>query len=288
MGSEKIRRITSFLILGLLLVGTGIVTGCGSKTTETPTPGQNTPAALSGSLTIAGSTSVQPFSEVLAEEFMAKNKGVQINVQGGGSSVGIEAAVTGAAQIGASSRAVKAEETAKGLTATTIALDGIAVVVNPANTLTGLTTEQVMNIYLGNIKNWNELGGPDAVITVVTREEGSGTRDAFSEIVLAKKDMIKTAIVQNSTGAVRTTVAGDKNAIGYVSLSSLNQEVKALDINGAAANEANVKAGTYKIQRPFIYVTKGAPSGLAQAFIDYVLSPEGQQLIVEEGAFSIK
>ncbi|MDD4775555.1 MAG: phosphate ABC transporter substrate-binding protein [Syntrophomonas sp.] len=288
MGSEKIRRITSFLILGLLLVGTGIVTGCGSKTTETPTPGQNTPAALSGSLTIAGSTSVQPFSEVLAEEFMAKNKGVQINVQGGGSSVGIEAAVTGAAQIGASSRAVKAEETAKGLTATTIALDGIAVVVNPANTLTGLTTEQVMNIYLGNIKNWNEVGGPDAVITVVTREEGSGTRDAFSEIVLAKKDIIKTAIVQNSTGAVRTTVAGDKNAIGYVSLSSLNQEVKALDINGAAANEANVKAGTYKIQRPFIYVTKGAPSGLAQAFIDYVLSPEGQQLIVEEGAFSIK
>jgi len=288
MGSEKIRRITSFLILGLLLVGTGIVTGCGSKTTETPTPGQNSPAALSGSLTIAGSTSVQPFSEVLAEEFMAKNKGVQINVQGGGSSVGIEAAVTGAAQIGASSRAVKAEETAKGLTATTIALDGIAVVVNPANTLTGLTTEQVMNIYLGNIKNWNEVGGPDAVITVVTREEGSGTRDAFSEIVLAKKDIIKTAIVQNSTGAVRTTVAGDKNAIGYVSLSSLNQEVKALDINGAAANEANVKAGTYKIQRPFIYVTKGAPSGLAQAFIDYVLSPEGQQLIVEEGAFSIK
>lgn len=288
MGSEKIRRITSFLILGLLLVGTGIVTGCGSKTTETPTPGQNTPAALSGSLTIAGSTSVQPFSEVLAEEFMAKNKGVQINVQGGGSSVGIEAAVTGAAQIGASSRAVKAEETAKGLTATIIALDGIAVVVNPANTLTGLTTEQVMNIYLGNIKNWNEVGGPDAVITVVTREEGSGTRDAFSEIVLAKKDIIKTAIVQNSTGAVRTTVAGDKNAIGYVSLSSLNQEVKALDINGAAANEANVKAGTYKIQRPFIYVTKGAPSGLAQAFIDYVLSPEGQQLIVEEGAFSIK
>lgn len=288
MGSEKIRRITSFLILGLLLVGTGIVTGCGSKTTETPTPGQNTPAALSGSLTIAGSTSVQPFSEVLAEEFMAKNKGVQINVQGGGSSVGIEAAVTGAAQVGASSRAVKPEETAKGLTATTIALDGIAVVVNPANTLTGLTTEQVMNIYLGNIKNWNEVGGPDAVITVVTREEGSGTRDAFSEIVLAKKDIIKTAIVQNSTGAVRTTVAGDKNAIGYVSLSSLNQEVKALDINGAAANEANVKAGTYKIQRPFIYVTKGAPSGLAQAFIDYVLSPEGQQLIVEEGAFSIK
>jgi phosphate transport system substrate-binding protein len=231
---------------------------------------------------------VQPFSEVLAEEFKAKNPGVQINVQGGGSSVGIEAAVSGAAQIGASSRGLKAEEKAQGLVDTTIALDGIAIVVNPANSVPGLKTEQVMNIYLGNIKNWKEVGGPDAVITVVTREEGSGTRDAFSDLVMAKKDIVKTAIVQNSTGAVRTTVASDKNAIGYISLASMNQEVKAVDIDGAAASEANVKAGTYKIQRPFLYATKGNPDGLAKAFIDFVLSPEGQQLIVEEGAFSVK
>lgn len=287
MKSQKIRRITSFILLGLLLIGTGIVAGCGQKQTENqPTP--NTPAALSGALTIAGSTSVQPFSEVLAEKFMADNKGVQINVQGGGSSVGIEAAVSGAANIGASSRALKDEEKAKGLVDTKIALDGIAVVVNPANTVTGLKAEQVMNIYLGNIKNWKEVGGPDAPITVVTREEGSGTRDAFVELVLAKKEIIKTAIVQNSTGAVRTTVAGDKNAIGYVSMASLKPEVKALQIDGVVANEANVKNGTYKIQRPFLYVTKGEPQGLAKAFIDFVLSAEGQKLIVEEGAFSIK
>lgn len=287
MKSQKIRRITSFILLGLLLIGTGIVAGCGQKQTENqPTP--NTPAALSGALTIAGSTSVQPFSEVLAEKFMADNKGVQVNVQGGGSSVGIEAAVSGAANIGASSRALKDEEKAKGLVDTKIALDGIAVVVNPANTVTGLKAEQVMNIYLGNIKNWKEVGGPDAPITVVTREEGSGTRDAFVELVLAKKEIIKTAIVQNSTGAVRTTVAGDKNAIGYVSMASLKPEVKALQIDGVVANEANVKNGTYKIQRPFLYVTKGEPQGLAKAFIDFVLSAEGQKLIVEEGAFSIK
>lgn len=289
MRTISTRRITSFIILGLLLVGTWAITGCGQPTSQTPAPAPNsgTPS-LSGTLTVAGSTSVQPFSEVLAEEFKAKNPGVQINVQGGGSSVGIEAAVSGAAQIGASSRGLKAEEKAQGLVDTTIALDGIAIVVNPANSVPGLKTEQVMNIYLGNIKNWKEVGGPDAVITVVTREEGSGTRDAFSDLVMAKKDIVKTAIVQNSTGAVRTTVASDKNAIGYISLASMNQEVKAVDIDGVAASEANVKAGTYKIQRPFLYATKGNPDGLAKAFIDFVLSPEGQQLIVEEGAFSVK
>lgn len=283
MVSKKVLRNASFVLLGLLLLGAALVSGCGQKAAQTPTP---TPA-LTGTLTIAGSTSVQPFSEVLAEKFMATNKGVQVNVQGGGSSVGVEAAVSGAAGIGASSRALKAEEKAKGLVDTTIALDGIAVVVNPGNTINDLKTADVMNIYLGNIKNWKELGGLDAPITVVSREEGSGTRDAFADLVMQKKDFVKTAIIQNSTGAVRTTVAGDKNAIGYVSMSSLKPEVKALAIDGIAANEANVKAGTYKLQRPFLYATKGEPTGLAKAFIDFVLSAEGQKLIVEEGAFSI-
>lgn len=289
MQTINTRRISSFIILGLLLVGTWAITGCGQKTSETPTPTPNsgTPA-LSGTLTIAGSTSVQPFSDVLAEEFMAQHKDVRINVQGGGSSVGIEAAVSGAANIGASSRALKAEEKAKGLVDTTIALDGISIVVNPGNTVTNLKTEEVKNIYLGNIKNWKDVGGPDAVITVVTREEGSGTRDAFSDLVMAKGEINKSAVVQNSTGAVRTTVAADKNAIGYISMAGMNQEVKALDIDGVAATEANVKAGTYKISRPFLYTTKGAPEGLSKAFIDFVLSPDGQKLIVEEGAFSVK
>ena len=291
MRTINTRRITSFIILGLLLVGTWAITGCGQQTNNTPAPTPNqssgTPA-LSGNLTIAGSTSVQPFSDVLAEEFMAKNPNVKINVQGGGSSQGIEAAVSGAANIGASSRALKAEEKAKGLSDTTIALDGISIVVHPGNTVSNLKTEDVKNIYMGNIKNWKDVGGPDAVITVVTREEGSGTRDAFSDLVMAKGEISKSAVVQNSTGAVRTTVAADKNAIGYISMASMNQEVKALDIDGVAASEANVKAGTYKISRPFLYATKGAPEGLTKAFIDFVLSAEGQKLIVEEGAFSVK
>lgn len=282
LGENK--KITGLLLAVLLIAAAALAPGCGQKNSSNPsgTPG----TGLSGSLTIAGSTSVQPFSEVLAEKFMAQNKGVQVNVQGGGSSVGIEAAVSGAANIGSSSRELKAEEKAKGLVDTTIALDGIAVVTHPSNTVSGLTTEQVMNIYLGNIKTWKEVGGQDAPITVVTREDGSGTREAFTTLVMNKKDIIKTAVVQNSTGAVRTTVAGDKNAIGYISLSSMDKTVKALPINGVEASEANVKNGSYKLQRPFIYVTKGAPEGLAKAFIDFVMSPEGQKIIVEEGAIS--
>jgi len=284
MKSQKVRRITSFLLLGLLLLGAAFASGCSKKEAAAPTPAPD--SALTGSLTIAGSTSVQPFSEVLAEKFKEKNKGVQINVQGGGSSVGIEAAISGAAGLGSSSRDLKPEEKAK-LKETTIALDGIAIVVHPSNTVKVLKTEDIMNIYVGNIKNWKELGGPDAPITVVSREDGSGTREAFTTLVMNKKDIIKTAIIQNSTGAVRTTVAGDKNAIGYVSLANVNKDVKALDVNGIVASDANVKNGTYKLQRPFIYVSKEAPTGLAKAFIDFVLSPEGQKIIVDEGAISI-
>lgn len=285
MDLSKVRRYSSVFMAGLLLSGVFLMAGCG-KADSNPAPKDG--ASLTGSLTVAGSTSVQPFSEVLAEEFMAAHKGIQINVQGGGSSVGIEAAVSGTAQIGAVSRSVSSEEKSKGLVDTVIALDGIAVVVHPENPVTSVKTADVMNIYLGNIKNWKELGGPDAAITVVSREEGSGTREAFTTLVMNKKDTIKTAVVQNSTGAVRTTVAGDKNAIGYVSLSSLNREVKALPIDGVEASETNVKNGSYKLQRPFIYVTKGEPAGLAKAFIDFILSPEGQKLIVEEGAISVK
>ncbi|MGI6434508.1 MAG: phosphate ABC transporter substrate-binding protein [Syntrophomonadaceae bacterium] len=285
MDLSKVRKYSSIFMAGLLLSGVFLIAGCG-KTDSNASPQDS--AALSGSLTVAGSTSVQPFSEVLAEEFMAAHKGTQINVQGGGSSVGIEAAISGTAQIGAVSRSVSSEEKSKGLVDTAIALDGIAVIVHPSNPIASVKSTDVMNIYLGNIKNWKELGGADAPITVVSREEGSGTREAFTALVMNKKDTVKTAVVQNSTGAVRTTVAGDKNAIGYISLSSLNQEVKALQIDGVEATEGNVKNGSYKLQRPFIYVTKGEATGLEKAFIDFILSPEGQKLLVEEGAISVK
>ncbi|MCX5779289.1 MAG: phosphate ABC transporter substrate-binding protein [Firmicutes bacterium] len=266
-----------------MLLGAALVSGCSQKAAQTPTP---TPA-LTGTLTIAGSTSVQPFSDVLAEQLMKDNPGLKINVQGGGSSVGVTSALSGAAGLGSISRALTADEKAQGLVDTTIALDGIAVIVHPSNPIKALTSDQVMNIYLGNIKNWKDVGGSDAPITLVSREAGSGTLDAFTTLVMQKKEALPTAIVQNSTGAVATTVAGDKNAIGYVSLSSVKPTVKALDINGVAATEPNVKNGTYKIQRPFIYITKGAPTGLAQSFLDFVLSPAGQKIIVDEGAVSI-
>lgn len=285
----KMKKGSKLVLVGLMILLVLSVVGCSKQNNTNNSDSDQDSSKLSGTLTIAGSTSVQPFSEVLAEAFQAKNLGVQVNVQGGGSSQGVEAAVSGAAEIGSLSRDLKDEEKAKAnLVVTPIAIDGIAVVVNPANKVAALKIEDVKNIYLGNIKNWKELGGIDAPITVVSREDGSGTRDAFSEIVMNKEDIIKTAIIQNSTGAVRTTVAGDKNAIGYVSLASLNQEVKALDLDGVKATEANVKNGTYKLQRPFIYITKDAPQGLSKAFIDFVLSDEGQQIIVEEGAFKIK
>lgn len=277
----KGKKTVYWALAAVLAVG-AFVAGCGKP--------QNAPqgtSELQGTITIAGSTSVQPFSEVLAEKFMEKNPKVKVNVQGGGSGQGIQAAASGAAQIGSSSRELTAQEKAQ-LVETKIAMDGIAVVVNPANPLAGLTADQVKNIFLGNIKNWKEVGGPDAAITVVSREEGSGTRSAFEELLLAKQPAVKTAIVQASTGAVKTTIAGDKNAIGYDSLAALDSSIKALQIDGVEATAANVKNGSYKASRPFLYLTKGQPEGVIKAFIDFVMSDEGQQIMVKQGAISVK
>lgn len=278
------RRFISLFVLGLMVVGALLTAGCSNQAKNENIGGKD----LSGTLTIAGSTSVQPFSEVLAEKFMSKNKQVQVNVQGGGTSQGIEAAISGAANIGSASRDLTAEEKAKSLIDTKLAIDGVAVITHPSNKVSDLTMDQIKNIYLGNIKNWKEVGGNDAAITVVCREDGSGTREAFSSIVMNKEDITNKALIQNSNGAMRTTVAGDKNAIGFVSLAIVNSEVKALKINGIEASVGNVKSGTYKISRPFLYLTKGEPTGLAKAFIDFVLSDEGQKIIADEGAISIK
>lgn len=238
-------------------------------------------AELRGTLSIVGSTSVQPLAEELARAYMAINPKVTITVAGGGSGAGIRAARAGTADIGASSRELKPEEKA-GLVAAVIARDGIAVVVNKANGVSALTIEQVAKIYSGQIANWKELGGPDARIVLISRESGSGTRGAFEELVLGKLAVASSMMQQGSTGAVRQTVAVTESAIGYISLGQIDGSVKALRIDGVAPSEANVLNKTYRISRPFLFVTKGAPKDLAKSFIDFVLGPAGQSIVAKE------
>lgn len=273
------------LVLASLLM-LGAAAGCTLKA-QTPGAGKED-TSLSGSVMIAGSTSVQPLSEELATAFMKKNPNVKISVAGGGSGAGIKAAQEGTADIGASSRELKPEETGT-VVATKIAKDGIAIIVNSQNKVQALTVEQIKKIFAGEITNWKSVGGENAQINVFTREEGSGTRGAFEEIVMGKDTKISgTAGVQSSTGALRVAVAGDANGIGYVSLGSVNDSVKALEIDGAKPGKDTVLDGTYKIARPFLYLTKGEPSDLVKAYFDFALSSEGQKIVEQEGFIPVK
>ncbi|MDD8016171.1 MAG: phosphate ABC transporter substrate-binding protein [Acidobacteriota bacterium] len=234
-----------------------------------------------GELIVAGSTSIQPFADRWAEAYMARHPGRPVSVQGGGSSAGIRAARSGTAQIGTSSRDLKPDE--KDLKEIVVARDGLAVIVHPRNPLGGLTLEQARHIFLGEIRNWIHIGGREGPITVVTREEGSGTRGAFQELVMGKLRIAKGAIVEDSNGTVREIVAGDPNAIGYISLGLVDDRVKALALDEVPASEENILAGRYKLVRPFLFVTNGEPGREAGPFIDFVLSPEGQKMIQLEG-----
>ncbi len=237
--------------------------------------------AASGTINIVGSTSVQPLAEELAQAYMAKNKDVKIFVQGGGSGAGIKAAMTGTADIGSSSRELNPEET--GIHETTIAKDGIAIIVNKSNSVGNLTVDQLKKIYAGEYTNWKQVGGPDQSIVVINREAGSGTRGAFEEIVLGKTPNTNKCLVQASTGAVQQSVSITKEAIGYISLGSLDvKAVKALTIDGVEVNEKNILAKKYKIQRPFLLLTKNAPAGVVKQFLDWVVSAEGQKIVAKE------
>ncbi|WP_207707355.1 phosphate ABC transporter substrate-binding protein [Crassaminicella thermophila] len=273
----------------ILMLAVTMLAGCGSKG-DTTTEEKTTEEALSGKIVIAGSTSVQPLSDELAAAFMEKYPKVSIEVQGGGSSVGVKSAADKIADIGASSREVKDSEKKLGLKEYVIAKDGIAVVVNPSNEVEDLTLEQIKKIFTGEITNWKEVGGKDQSITVVSREEGSGTRGAFIEITKVEeknaegKKVDKTtvnALVQPSTGAVKQTVANTPNAIGYISMGALDKAVKAVKVEGVEATEATAKAGTYKIARPFLYLTNGEESEVVKAYIEFVLN-EGQEIVKEE------
>lgn len=233
------------------------------------------------SIEIVGSTSVQPIAEGLAEKYQEKNPDIKINVQGGGSSVGIKSAQDGTADIGTSSKEVKGND-AEGLEVIELGQDGIVIAVNKENTIDDLTTEQLHDIFAGKITNWKEVGGKDAEINVITREDGSGTLDAFEKLVMDKDKILSTAVVQSSTEAVKQSVAQDANAIGFVSYASMSDDVKGLKVNGVAISDETIADGTYKLQRPFLFLTKGKPSGEVKKFIDWINTEEGTKILKEE------
>ncbi|MBP7584589.1 MAG: phosphate ABC transporter substrate-binding protein [Spirochaetes bacterium] len=232
-------------------------------------------------VSIAGSTSVMPFTEKLAEMFMIQNPSHVINVQAGGSSAGIQACLTGTVTIGMSSRELNAAE--KTLKEIVICWDGIVVVVNSENPVRSLSIEQVRDIYSGKTTNWKELGWIDRGIDAVTREEGSGTRGAFEELVMKKVEISDAIMVQDSNGSVKEVVASDPYAIGFLSLGMIDNRVAPVKIDGVDPTVENIKKKTYRIVRPFLYLMNGEPPPAAKFFIDYVLSKQGQEILKKEG-----
>ena len=274
--------------------------GCGSSAASSSAapasaaPAASDPAAtaapaatdLSGKVTTGGSTSMEKVIGALQEAFMEQNSGVDVTYDPTGSGAGITGAQEGSLDIGLSSRALKDGET--GVSATVIALDGIGIIVNNANTVEDLATDQIAAIATGEVTNWKEVGGPDAEIVMIGREAGSGTRDGF-ESILKVSDQCKYAQELTATGAVIAAVQANENAIGYASLAALDDSVKALKVNGIACTEETVKDGSYTVQRPFVFVTKdGAQQTPAvKAFIDFAASADAASLISNAGAVPV-
>lgn len=245
--------------------------------------------ALSGSVSMSGSTSMEKFANAAAESFMLKYSGVTVTAEFTGSSAGVEAVLAGSCDIGNSSRNLKDEEKANGAVENIVAIDGIAVVVDPANAVTGLTKEQLVGIYTGEITNWSDVGGEEAPVVVVGREAGSGTRGAFEEI-LEIENLCAYANELDSTGAVMAKVASTPGAIGYVSLDVVDDTVSALELDDVVANVENIKGGEYFLSRPFIMATKGEiteQSEVVQAFFDFLKSEEGKALIQSVGLINV-
>lgn len=245
---------------------------------------------LSGSISMVGSTSMEKLANALSEAFMEEYPDVTVTAEFVGSGAGIEAVTNGPADIGNSSRSLKDEEKAAGVVENVVAIDGIAVCVDPANEVADLTKEQLTNIYNGTVTNWKEVGGADEPIIVIGREAGSGTRGAFEELV-DLVDGCKYANELDSTGAVIAKVASTPGAIGYASLDALDDSVKALSLEGVEATAENIKAGNYFLSRPFVMATKGEISeqnDLVQAWFDFVLGDEGQQVASEVGLITVK
>lgn len=294
-------------ILGAAVLAMGTLAGCGdteeknstsASSESTPvknnaeenTKEDNTNAELSGTITLSGSTSMEKLANAMAESFMEKNPDVTVTVEFTGSGAGIEAVAAGTVDIGNSSRNLKDEEKENGVVENIVAIDGIAVVVDPANTVNNLTKDQLISIYTGAITNWSEVGGADAPIVVVGREAGSGTRGAFEEI-LKVENACAYANELDSTGAVMAKVATTPGAIGYVSLDVVDDSVISLALEGVEATAENIKAGSYFLSRPFVMATNGevsAQSELVQAWFAYVYSQEGQAVAAQVGLITVE
>jgi phosphate transport system substrate-binding protein len=268
-------KMTGARVFFLILALVPLAAGCGS--------GEN---PISHPLTLAGSTSVQPFAEKLAEVYMRQHPEARIDVQGGGSSAGIYAATQGAANLGASSRELTPEE--KNLVEIPIAYDGIALIVHPSNPLKNIRLEQIRQIFNGTAKDWRELGLPAHPIDLISREEGSGTRNSFEELVMGKEEVTPAALVQDSNGAVKELVASDPYSIGYISLGLVDERVKALAIDGIAPTREDIKNRSYKLVRRFLLVSRTPPTGACKAFTDFILSPEGQKILEDEGLVGVR
>ena len=300
-------KLLALIGAGILAVTTLVACGNGDATTAQPSAAESSAAEstvaasseaapaeatadLSGSISMVGSTSMEKLANALSEAFMEEYPDVTVTAEFVGSGAGIEAVTNGTADIGNSSRSLKDEEKAAGVVENVVAIDGIAVCVDPANEVADLTKEQLTNIYNGTITNWKEVGGADEPIIVIGREAGSGTRGAFEELV-DLKDACKYANELDSTGAVIAKVASTPGAIGYASLDALDDSVKALSLEGVEATAENIKAGNYFLSRPFVMATKGEISeqnDLVQAWFDFVLGDEGQQVASEVGLITVK
>lgn len=241
-----------------------------------------------GTIAISGSTSVGPLAEKLADKYGEEN-GLKIEINQIGSSAGITNATSGVSEIGMSSRDLKEEEKANGLSETIIAYDGIVVVTHPSNKVKNLTMDQVKQIFTGKVTNWKELGGDDLEIVVVSREDGSGSRDAFQEIVGYKSgELVRTAIVASGNGNIKTTVANNKHAVGFISFEYIDDSISTVNINGVEATAQNVLQQKYSLSRPFLFVYKEEIlSEAGRMFVDYILGPEGQAIVAETGAIPI-
>jgi phosphate transport system substrate-binding protein len=284
-----------FAVMTLLLTTVIALTACGDTETAAPEKVEETEVVeeeeaegLSGQLQLAGSTTVQPLAEVLSEAFMDMHPEFRIEVQGGGSSTGVTSAGEGTVDIGNASRNVKESEFEEfpDLQVHTVAYDGIAIVTHPDTELASLTLEQVRKIFAGEITNFSEVSGPDAPITVVSREEGSGTRAAFEELVMEVDDEVtpiyEMALLQQSNGQVRTTVSTTPNSIGFLSFGFLDESTNGVPIDSVNPTMDNVISEDYTVFRPLNMLTNGEPGELAQAFLDFIMSEEGQTIVAED------